>query len=696
MITKKTIVLISICVWSACFAMQQPETRFLTRIVNFSNSELTANIITGTEIFRYIIAKGDELVLPETISFDSIIRILLVWAQDGQRARTEFKQAALQSYAQNKGNQLAFIFKINRDTKKASIDIMPDKQLSIPTKMVSEPLASTPPIQPTITPPAPAPTQEPIITSIQFEPVSSDALARLNIPSLKPVSLPLLASRGLKPLPEKFSKLPIYYLNTPCISGISCGYYTLYNAIQLQRARFNQPIDLPLAEFQKECARGAGVLQERLIEGTTYEQRKNIGSQYSLAPMIQLHVKGNTVDLRPDFMRLEEAKLISAFTDWGRLIHGFRTGMFDSYNFFATFYINGVPHVILMSPVRHQDGSVALYIFDNCNVPVEKFPEVEAYISALTSFVRPYIPEELPKVLDEAIQIGNEKLLTYLLKDSFVQAQIKKPGNYYLEKALQSPRYSINNIKRLLAAGVALEGNPALAIWDYIPSDEQLTAIELLICQFKINPFITTRSAGAVAESRSLMNQLIENESNEKSKQLITTIYNCLPPALKKEFDRLREQQEAGISIASMIEKRLIDLYSLQYDRELILQAKNINTLDGMEQISSKKISKINLELNKIKEVKADHFQNIPYLNRLNLGYNAIASFDPKTLAKSEYDDIELILTKNKLKYIDPVILEKVKYIDLRQNPLTEENKKQLQEKAAALVGKKSVELLLD
>ena len=271
---------------------------------------------------------------------------------------------------------------------------------------------------------------------------------------------PLLAERGQIPLPAEFQGKPVYYLHTPCIKGISCGYYTLNNAIQLER-RLQGKIAEPVEEFINTCMRNISS-GSKLIDGTTYEQNVKIANKLSLAPLIYIEQFGKSVDLSRDYGSVIDPRGIRA-TEYGHynlaklegIRNAFLEGLYNVIHFQGFLTVGNVNHVILLSVVRHSDGTLGLYVFDNCNISPAEHATLYLYIEYLLNNFITTSPAQLPQMLSGAIKNGNLSLLGYLLKKPEVIALIKDPKNNYLEQATNLfNKNKVEVLQMLLAHGV--------------------------------------------------------------------------------------------------------------------------------------------------------------------------------------------------------------------------------------------------
>jgi hypothetical protein len=222
--------------------------------------------------------------------------------------------------------------------------------------------------------------------------------------------LPALAKRGLLPLPVQFQNKQIYYISTPCIPFFSCGYYTLENALILEQARgLKKSITDEQMRLRSICFKNIKP-GTAIAEGMFISFLKDVGLQLNLQPVINL----KSVKQDGDKYKVQVSKKalramnMPPFTFFKQ---EFESERLNILHFLPTFDIwdpkeqRMVRHVILISVVREYDGTISLYIFDNCNFDPTEQIVMSWYIAALyNTFVAPDRDRVLLQMLSDLSQ----------------------------------------------------------------------------------------------------------------------------------------------------------------------------------------------------------------------------------------------------------------------------------------------------
>lgn len=497
---------------------------------------------------------------------------------------------------------------------------------------------------------------------------------------------PLLAERGLIELPKEFNGKPVYYLHTPCIKGISCGYYTLNNAIQLER-RLKGQIAEPVEEFVNTCMRNLSS-GKKLIEGTTYEQNRRIAHAYSLAPLVQLDTLksagGTDVIISRDYRAIVDPKGKSAreydlynFANLEGIRNAFIEGYYDVIHFSGFLTVGDQNHVILLSVVRQSDGTSGLYVFDNCNMSPEEHATLYLYIHYLLNNFISNSWVELPQILSGAIKNRNLSLLGYLLKMPEVIDLIKNPKNNYLKLATDRIHFNFNNqyevIQMLLAHGIFVP-EEALRYFNLEEADctsKQMQSIFSALLKMGANPFY----------EYSLNKTVIENLFESQNNACISFFNSQLDAAQKEKVAALKNTSKRTFTFKELLQKGIIKDYMWDFNKL------PINSLEGLASLSypKKNINKLSFTDNSLSSLPANAFKGYTNLENLIISSNPLTSIDPEAFAG--LPNLEnLVLSTNKLTWLDPLVLQNIldsqkiystpalRLVDVRGNQLTTNN----------------------
>ena len=495
---------------------------------------------------------------------------------------------------------------------------------------------------------------------------------------------PLLAERGLMPLPKEFQGKPVYYLHTPCIKGISCGYYTLNNAIQLER-RLQGKIAESVEEFINTCTRATG---RNLLDSTTYEQRRYVSDKYSMAPILQLkvikgHLLGNSVELSPDYVRVANPKGEHflgklGIEDWSKAQASFLDGVYDVIHFMGELEVQNTAHVILLSVVRHADGSPGLYVFDNCNVSPAEHKIMYTFINyLLNNFIIPALSYSAHSI-SGAIENGNLKLLKYLLRKPEAVAALRDPKSTYLLDAFKN-YISFETINLLLSNNIFIphQGVFDLATRGFACTEDKGKDIIKLLLKAGADPFVQEEGPSGISYVQKLLK---ESALTRREPPCLQLLENYFTDTQRAKLEELRKSYQPGFSIKKLIEMGKI---SPEYRRnkDLNFMHKDINSLEGLQEFELKDAYKsISFAVNHIIEIPKDIFDGFDKLIKLDFEGNKIKSIDPLAFSHLKYLQ-ELNLNYNELSYLDPELIRNIvannrslTLLDVSNNKLSTQN----------------------
>lgn len=460
---------------------------------------------------------------------------------------------------------------------------------------------------------------------------------------------PLLAERGLMQLPAEFQGKPVYYLHTPCIKGVSCGYYTLNNAIQLER-RLKGELPISVDEFIGACTRGP---QTNLLDGTHYEQRMGIAAKYKLGPITQFRKTTTGYDIETS----PEAAKYWNITD---LRVNFLGGRFDIVHVMGVLEVQQTPHVILLSVVRHADGTPGLYVFDNCNVDPAEYPIMYKYIeSLLNSFIIPAMGYS-PEIVSDAIKNGNITLLKYLLQKPEVISLIHDSKSTYLLNA-----FDIWNTNKFATLNLLLSHtifiphqvlNFAIEKGVSCIKDEGKEIIKLLL-HAGADPFAQEQGPLGI----SLVQKLLKSSyATRREDACLKVLESYFTESQRQKFEELKKNYKPGFSIQKLIEQRQISPLYASRQRDLHLANKDINSLEGLQKFEYKDAYTSGyFNGNYITEIPKDSFKDFKNLKRLNFEGNQIKSIDSDAFSGLKSLE-ELNLTYNELTYLKPAVIKNI------------------------------------
>lgn len=491
---------------------------------------------------------------------------------------------------------------------------------------------------------------------------------------------PLLAERGLLELPKEFSGKPVYYLHTPCIKGVSCGYYTLNNAIQLER-RLKNELPESVEEFVNFCMRQT-TSTEKLVDGTTYSQRLSIAAHYKLSPMWQLNTTPRLTGGYDVTIHKDVATYLKRGVNLHEVIDSFLQGQFNALHFIGALEVVGEPHAILLSVIRQKDGTSALYVFDNCNLRPGEYPMMYRYIEYLLDNVVMTSYAYSPASISGAIKYGNVSLLNYLLSKPEVLSEIQNPSKSYLLDAFNNYGNRLETLNILLSHHVFI---PQQALYKVTESnctnDENKEVIKLLL-QAGADPFAQSGPLG-----KSLATELLKDSNDERKQTCLKIIESYFTDAQRAKLEELKKSFAPGYTVEKLIETGKVDPSPfVGRNATLGLYDKEINNLEGLERINHKdEFRKLLLNRNYITKIPKDAFVGFDNLEEIDLTLNKISFIDP--LAFSHLKNLrKLNLGGNELSYLDPAVIKNILEskgdrpawpfisLDLESNRLTKEN----------------------